>query len=428
MISGRRIVATTAWLMVGLWCAAGAFAADWPGFRGVNGQGVSEDKNVPTKWSASSGIAWKVDLPGPGSSSPIVVGDKVFITAYSGYAASREDVGKQEDLSRHLLCIDKKSGEVVWKVDEKAKMPEDPAQGFIIEHGYASSTPVSDGEHIFVFYGKSGLFCYDMSGNKVWQKDLGTGSGANGWGSATSPILVNDLVVMNAAAESSTLYALKKSDGEIAWKSDADPLHASWGTPVVLDMDGIQEIVISVPGEIWGMNPEDGKLKWYANGVPEQYLCTSPFTAHGVAYAMGGRRASAVAVNGGGNGDVSKKNTVWTSSFGDNVATPVMYDGRIYWLSGRGIAMCISAADGKEVFQERVPDAGGVYASPIVANGNVYAVTRRNGTFVFEAGKEFKLLSHNVIEGDGTDFNASPAVSDSRIYLRSNQALYCIGE
>ena len=174
---------------------------DWVRFRGPNGTGISEQAiATPVEWTPQT-LKWKVALPGPGSSCPIVVGDKVFVTCWSGYAEDRnQDPGEQSGLKRHLVCVNKSTGEIVWDKSIEAVLPEDRYGGMFAEHGYASHTPTSDGEHVYVFFGKTGVLAFDMEGNKLWQTGVGTESGARNWGSSSSPLLFEDLVIVPATA------------------------------------------------------------------------------------------------------------------------------------------------------------------------------------------------------------------------------------
>ncbi len=177
--------------------------ADWPRFRGPNGSGVSADSNAtPVRWSPKENVKWKVELPGAGVSSPIVVGDRVYVTCYSGYGLDRQNPGDINDLTRHLVCVDRESGKILWDKSVKAALPEDPFSGIgVPAHGYASHTPVSDGENVYVFFGKSGALAFDKEGNRLWQTNVGSGSDDKRWGSSSSPILHDDLLIVTASAE-----------------------------------------------------------------------------------------------------------------------------------------------------------------------------------------------------------------------------------
>lgn len=393
-----------------------AEAADWSRFRGPNGSAVSDARGVPTEWSDSKNLAWKTELPGPGSSSPIIVGDRVFVTCYSGYGTSREAAGDIKQLQRHLICVSLKNGKILWDKPVVSKQSEDRFNGFLQDHGYATSTPTSDGEHVFVFFGKSGVLAFDLDGKQLWQTQVGTGSGMNGWGSGSSPVLFQNTVIVNAAAEAKSLIALDKKTGKEAWRSDADSIHGSWATPVLVDApNGKTELVVNAPYEMWGFNPENGDFLWFTEGIQDMTICGSLVARDGIVYAIGGRSGSAVAVKSGGRDDVSKTHVVWKKSLSSYVPSPVLAGDRILSVNERGVVGCLDAKTGEQIFQQRLSNASGVYASPVVIDGKVYVVTRRGGTVVADfAGSRVNVISENMFK-DETDFNASPAVTEGKL-------------
>lgn len=408
-----------------------AKAEDWPRFRGGDGSGISRDAPPPLTWSDTENLRWKTPLPGPGSSSPIVFGDRVFVTCYTGYGTNQGS-GRPEDLQRHLLCVNRADGKILWQATVDAVTPEDPYQGFINEHGYASSTPVTDGERVFAFFGKSGVAAFDMNGKQLWKTSVGTGSDPREWGSAASPVLYKGVVIVNAAAESESLYGLDQASGEVVWKADAGGAQNSWSTPIfVPTAEGREEMILLVPDEVWGLNPENGKLRWYAAAGMQQPVCTSPVAEAGVAFAVGGRQGESAAVRVGGRGDVTETHRLWTSRASSYVPSPVVSEGRLHWVNDRGIAYCLDAAKGETVYEERLQSSGGrtnCYASVVLVGDRIYAVSRRSGTFVLRSGPKFEQLAQNRFASDDTDFNGSPALSEGQIFLRSNRFLYCIGE
>lgn len=408
-----------------------SLADDWPRYRGPEGAGISRDAAPPLTWSESENLLWKTPLPGPGSSSAIVVGDRVFVTCYTGYGDG-QDSGQPEDLQRHLLCIDRSSGQVRWQATEDAVTPELPYRGFLTEHGYASSTPVSDGESVYVFFGKSGVLAFDLEGNRLWQTSVGTGSDPRAWGSAASPVLYGDTVIVNASAESEKLYALNKSNGEVVWEAEAGGAQNSWCTPIFArGPEGAEEMILTVPDEVWGLNPENGRLRWYAEADMQAPVCTSPVTEAGAVFAIGGRQGGGAAVRLGGKGDVTDSHRVWTTRNSSYVPSPVVHDGKLQWVSDRGIAYWLNTADGEAIYEERLRSSGGAarfYASVVLVGDRLYAVSRTTGTFVLRAGGEFEQLAQNSFASDSSDFNGSPALSDGQIFLRSNRFLYCVGE
>ena len=434
MFSGTRWV----WALIPCAAAAAFFCNDglsiaadtkaWSRFRGPNGSAVSDARGLPVKWDSGNGVAWKTPLPGPGSSSPIVVGDKIFLTCYSGYGVDRDKPGELKNLQRHLLCLSFKDGAVIWDKVAEATEPEDRYSGFIRDHGYATSTPASDGERVFVFYGKTGVLAYDLTGKELWRTNVGTGSAQNNWGSGSSPILYRDKVIVNAGAESRALIALDQATGKQAWKTEASSLHSSWSTPVLVDApQGKTELVLNAPYEVWGFDPENGEFLWFADGVQDQTICGSVVARDGIVYALGGRSGSAVAIRSGGRDEVTKTHTVWKKSLSSYVPSPVLAGDRILCANERGILGCLGVKDGESLFQQRLSGAGGIYASPVVADGKAYFVTRQNGTFVVSITGEGEVLATNKLDDD-SDFNASPAIADGKLLLRSDRFLYCVSE
>ncbi|TWU49081.1 outer membrane biogenesis protein BamB [Rubripirellula reticaptiva] len=434
--------------------------ADWTRFRGPNGSGVSES-DAPTEFGADKNIGWKLELPGRGISSPIVVGDKVFVTCYSGYGMG-DGQGTLEDLKRHLVCVDRISGKTLWTKTVNAKMPEDEYRPpGVTTHGYASNTPTSDGTLVYAFFGKSGVYAYDMDGNEVWNQSVGAEPSFKGFGSAASPIVFEDSVIVNAADESLAIVWLDKATGKEKFRATADGLGECWTTPIVVNEGGIDHVIVSVIGEVWGLNNATGKLAWYANGVNSRNAQVSAVAGDdGIVYATG---EEAIAVRVGGKDDVSESNTVWEGRVRPRYATPVVLDGHLYSVSG-SVFECLDAKTGERVFQERLPGApaggdeerrgggesgggrgdrgfggpdggggrpggggGGDYASPVVASGKIYITTNAGMIHVVEAKPEYKLITSNDMTFDKSGFGATPAISDGNLFIRSNTHLYCIG-
>lgn len=401
-----------------------AAAADWPAFRGPDGSGVASQQAVCTKWSESENLLWRTELPGPGTSSPIVVGDLVLLTCYSGYGVDPEAPGNPEDLVRHVVAVRRDDGRIAWQQRVAPQQPAQAFEGFLKEHGFASSTPASDGQRLYCFFGRDGVYGFDLAGRQLWRADVG--SGKNGWGSASSPVVYGRLVIVNAFVESRSLIALDGRTGQEVWRVEG--LRRTWSTPLVArTADGQDELVVSMQGEIWGVDPATGERLWKCQGI-DDYVCPSPVAAEGVAYVIGGRRGQAIAVRLGGRGDVDESHVLWRAAAGSNVPSPVLVDGHLYWVNHRGIAHCLDAETGQVVYRERARAPGGVYASMLAAGGHLFAVTRRDGTIVLPAVPTFEVVGQNAFSPDETLFNASPAVADGTLYLRSNQALYAVAE
>jgi len=415
--------------------ASASLAEDWTRFRGPNGTGVSANSTAPTEWSEDKNLRWSTDLPGPGSSSPIVVGDKVFVTSYTGYGIDKQNPGNVADLKRHLLCYDRNSGKELWRGTVDSTHDEDPYKGFIQDHGYASGTPVSDGQHVFTFFGKTGMVAFDMDGNQKWLTFLGDKSDPFKWGAGASPVLHGDLVIVNAGIEGHKIVALNKSDGKEVWAKEDKTFTNCWSTPIKVKANDREELVFSMPGKILALDPKTGKELWRANSPIARTVCGSLAEENGVVFAMGGQQGSAVAIKCGGDGDVTSTHTVWSGSLTSGIGTPLVYGGNMYWTS-RGMAHCASCESGEYVFKERwkpeaQPAAGrrgpaGDYASPVQV-GNQIVLLMRNGTaYVIAPGEQLEKISENRFASDDSQFNATPAVSDGQIFIRSNKKLYCV--
>ena len=400
---------------------AQARSGDWPGFLGPNGMARSVDV-VPTTWDDTNNLAWKVDLPGTGSSSPIIVGNRVIVTCY---------VAGDDTAKRQVLCFNKGTGDQNWSLDFPIDYREDNYQGYITEHGYASNTPVTDGENVYVFLGKGGVHSITLDGKKNWSVDVGKESSNRQWGSAASLILFENSVIVNAAEEAKAIISLDKATGKANWRQEAGMLELTYGTPRIVTLEsGEHELVVSVPGEIWSLNPRTGKLQWYAQSPMTGNVCPSVIVDGDTIYSFGGYRASgSIAIKAGGKDDVTDSHVTWTNRSSSYVATPLLHDERFYWIDDNGLAYCTSAKDGEVIYRERVGDLQSgrpVYASPVLIGKHIYVVTRRSGTILYEPNGTFQPLARNIIADDETDFNASPAVSDGKLYLRSDQTLYCI--
>jgi outer membrane protein assembly factor BamB len=399
-------------------------AADWPQFRGPGGSGTSVETGLPTTWSATENVVWKTRLPGPGTSSPIVVGQHIYLTCYSGYGLE-PDKGDMDQLMRHLLCVDRATGKVLWTRDFKPVLPESKYRpGDDSKHGYSSSTLASDGQRLYAFFGKSGVYGLDLDGKEVWHASVGTGT--SGWGSANSPVLFKDLVIVNASVESQSLVALDKSTGKEVWRTKG--IRSSWNTPVLVDApDGGTELVVSENSAVIGFDPTSGKELWRVGGFGG-YVCPSVVTHKGVVYVVrtGSKSGGALAIKAGGRGDVTESHVLWRSQGSSLVTSPVYYDGRLYWAGG--VVTCLDAATGKELYRGRLSKGGEFYASPLVADDKIYCVSRFDGTFVLAAGPTFKELARNQFADDNSRTNASPIASAGNLLLRTDQYLYCIGK
>ncbi len=409
----------------GSFAAATSTTGDWSRFRGPDGSGASATADPPLTWSPNDNIAWKTPLPGPGASSPIVWGDRVYLTCYTGYAIPDHEGGSLDELERHLLAIRLSDGEVLWDRAIPALLPEEET---IRDHGYAANSPVADEAGVIAFFGKSGVYAFDHAGEQHWQADVGRQT--NGWGTAASPVLWNDLVFVNASVESGALIALDRETGDERWR--AGDINEAWNTPLVLtSASGREELVVASHGSIRAYAPATGEELWTCETDITWYMVPSPVADAGHVYYLGGRSGvTALAIRTGGSGDVTASHRIWTGNEGSNVSSPVLHEGYLYWMNDQqGLAYCAVAETGEIVYEERLDRAGQVYASALLANGRVYYLTRDGKTFVLSANPQFAQLAVNDLrEGDGSLFNGSPAVAGDQLLIRSDRFLYCIGE
>ncbi|MDI6449624.1 PQQ-like beta-propeller repeat protein [Anaerobaca lacustris] len=400
-----------------LFLCAASRGENWPQFRGPGGLGVSQTENLPITWSETENVAWKTPLPGYGASSPIALAGRLYVTCHSGYGTERDQT--MEDLALHVVCVDGENGAILWDRQIEPTLPESPR---VRDHGYAAATPATDGEHLYVFFGKSGVFKFDLDGRQLWRTNVGTG--IHGWGSGTSPVLYEDLVIVNASVESESLMAMDKETGKEVWR--AGGIRESWNTPhLVRTSDGRHELAVSIRGWVMAFDPKTGKELWRCAAIPD-YVCPSIVSHESILYAIGGRASKAFAIRSGGRGDVTDTHKLWQADVGANVSSPVVHDGHLYWVSDRNqVAYCLRMADGEVIYAERVRMQP--YASTLLADGRLYVVMRNGGTLVLAARSQFEQLAHNQL-ADRSTFNGSPIVHNGMLILRSDENLYALKE
>lgn len=413
----------------------------WPGFRGPHGDGVARAEKPPTSWGDDENVAWKLDLPGAGASSPIVVGDRVLLTCYTGYGKYEDDGGEPGKLEHHLVCVDRSKGELIWKTSVPGALDKDARQMQINEHGFATPTPVTDGEHVWVYFGHAGVCAFDLDGNKLWQEGLGKPTeGAPGptnsveregqtlslrWGSAASPLLHDGMVIVNASEQSNSIRALDQKTGKLVWKRESANLEGSAVSPMIAGTGDAQVVAIVLGGEVWGLDPKTGELRWSVETGTRGGMAPSPISDGTHVFAFGG----------GGEGFAialapdAKERVVWRGKNVD-IPSPVLHDGKLLLVDQKGMGTCLRASDGKKLFGGRLKGrTGGVYAPPVWANDRLYVVSRERGVFVYAVGDDgFELVSRNELTEDDPQFHASPAVAGNALFLRSDTRLYCIAK
>lgn len=421
-------------LSITVYCLA-AVADDWPRFRGPAGSGIATDSEaLPSEWSPITNIAWKVPLPGPGASSPIIVGNKVLVTCYSGYGIDREDPGEIENLVRNLVCVDLRSGDKIWQRDIPASLPEDPYdKSGVSSHGYASHTPVSDGSNVYCFFGKGGVYAFDLNGNELWNAEAGKESDPPKWGSSSSPIVHEDTVIVTAAAESQSIIGFDKRTGQKLWQQFATGLDGMWGTPTLVQVEEDRtDLVMLVAKELWGLDPKTGKLRWFADATDSGQAYTSVISEGNRVFGFSGAGAGSVALDIG----VSETNLAWTSQASATYGTPVRHQSKLYVIS-RGVLTVLDANTGERLEQIRLKNFketgnsrfGSLdYASPIVVGNRLFYLNAGGQIYVFQLGETTELLAVNNMTTENETFWGTPAVSSGRMTVRGSRHLYCIND
>jgi outer membrane protein assembly factor BamB len=335
--------------------------------------------------------------------------------------------GDLKNLKRHALCLDKKSGKILWNHEIVTDLPNTAFTGtYITMHGYASSSAVTDGKGVFFFMANAGIHAFTVDGKKVW--NVSVGDKAHDWGVGTSPILYGDLLIVNAALESKQLFALDRATGKTVWSAKGFP--ASWNTPTMVKVEGHDELIVNSSGKLRAFNPKDGTELWSCDSIKAAELCPSVVAHDGVVFVLGGG-GKALAVRAGGKGDVTATNIVWQVQKGSNVGSPVYHDGHLYFVNDtRGTATCLDAKTGAIVYEEPMlkEKRDRWYATPLLSGDRLYYTSRQSGSVVLAAKPTFEVLATNVIADDTTVTNASLAASDGRLFLRSNKYAYCFGK
>ncbi|MBI1840550.1 MAG: PQQ-binding-like beta-propeller repeat protein [Verrucomicrobia bacterium] len=419
----NALLAIAAWLLF-LPCALRA--ENWPAWRGATGQGISNERRLPTRWNATNGICWRAALPDKGNSTPIVWGDRVFLTQ----AVAAED-------RRSVMCFHRADGRLLWQSAVKFQENE-PTHSTNPQN---SSSPVTDGERVVAWFGSAGVYCYNLAGGLLWHRDLGKQRHIWGWGS--SPVIHGDLVLLNfGPGERQFLVALNKKTGEVVWRANEPGGHSgekhdgedkaswigSWSTPLIVRVEDKDQAILSLPNRVAAFDPATGKEIWTCGGLNE-LAYASPLHAEGVVVAMGGYNGKSVAVRVGGRGDVTSTLRLWQHPrTKQRIGSGVIYEDHIYIVDDPGIAECVELKTGKVVWEERLPGKAKTavnWSSAMLAVGNVYVITQGGDTLVFKASPKYELVSVNSL---GETSNSSLAPSGGQIFIRTHEALWCVGE
>jgi outer membrane protein assembly factor BamB len=421
---GSRVFTTA---MAALLLQVGLRADNWPQWRGPSMNGLSAERNLPIKWTHTDNIAWKLPLPAWSGSTPIVWGDRVFLSV-------ADDLKSAQPINLHLWCVDRSKGTVLWQRPLGGGNHQERKQNM------SSPSPVTDGTGVWVLTGTGVLKAFDLNGNERWTRDIQKDYGRFGlnWGYGSSPLLYGDALYVQVlhgmrTDDPSYLLRVDKATGKTVWRVER-PTRArmespdAYTTPALLRYGNNTEIVVTGGDVITGHDPATGKELWRADGLnPENdgnyRIVASPVTLGDLIIAPTRERPMMV-LKAGGRGDVSRSHVLWTFGSGPDVPTPLTDGTYVYVVNDRGIMFCLEARTGKEIYGRQRLRPGTYSGSPVLADGKIYVTNEDGVTSVVKAGPAFEVLAEN----DFDDYTlSSPAISEGQIFIRTAKALWCIG-
>lgn len=405
-----------------------ATADNWGHWRGPTGNGSAVNAIPPTEWSSTKNVKWKVELPGRGSSSPVIWDNQVFVTSAISASAGNSGGGKGRDLPTlefKLLCFDRGDGKLLW---EQTAVVAKPHQESHSTNGFASASPCTDGQHVYAHFGSRGLYCYAMNGELTWKRDdFGKMETRNSFGEGSSPTLEGNMILVPWDHEGpSALYALDKLTGETIWKTDRDE-PSCWATPLVVEHAGKKQVIMNGQTCARAYDLETGKELWRCAGQTER-PCASPVADNGLVFVGSGHKGSFLgAFRPDGTGDIQGTDkVVWVIDRDTpDIGSPLLSSGRIYFHKGKtGQLSCVDAATGEPHYMAtRIPGLDNIYASPISAGGNVYLTARSGTTVVIKDANDLQIVSTNDVD---ETVDATPAPVDNELFIRGEKHLFCI--
>ena len=425
-------------------------AQNWPQFRGPGASGVVEGRTAAVTWDASKSVntRWKTAIPGLAHSSPVVWGNKIFVTTAITSAAKDEtrfglfgDVAPVKDDPKHtwkIYALDKMTGKILWERTASEGMPKVKRHP---KSTHANSTPVTDGKYLVVLFGSEGLFAYDLNGKLLWKQDIGVLDSGwfydpdYQWEHGSSPIIYRDLVIVQADVQKDAFiaaYSLKT--GKLVWKTPREEI-SSWGTPTIYEGKTRAELITNGSKAIRGYDPATGKELWRL--TPNSEITTpTPFVAHDLIFVTSGYAPiqPIYAIRPGGNGDISLKDDKESNTFiawskkrgGPYMPTPIVYGDLLYTCSNQGVVTAYNVDTGERIYQERLAGKGGAFtASPVASDGKIYLSSEDGDVFVVKAGPKHELLATNPV---GEVMMATPAISDGLVIVRGINHVFAFGE
>ncbi|MEM7384659.1 MAG: PQQ-binding-like beta-propeller repeat protein [Verrucomicrobiota bacterium] len=417
-------------LVVSFFLFAGTLMAEnWPGWRGPTGDGVSTEKNVPTRWSQEKNIAWKTPIAGEGHSSPIIWGDRVFLTT-----------SLTEKNERRLICLNRLDGKLLWE----RLVVQSPPESIHRLNSRASGTPATDGKTVYVAFmqavgeevlapnvssermitpGRVMVAAYDFDGKEQWKKDVGSFVSAHGFNSC--PLLFEDLVIVNGDHDGEAyLVALDAKTGKERWRTLRENKTRSYVTPIIRTIGGGARMILSGSLCVASYDPRTGKQQWLLDGPTEQFVASMVYNGEYVFVTGGYPERHILALDPTGEGNVTGTHVAWRTNKGAAyVPSPLAYGKYLLVVGDNGIATCFDAKTGESHWRSRL--AGEQGASPVLADGIVYCISSRGEATLFHLGETFEVVAQNDL---GEPVSASPAISQGQLFVRSHEALYCIGE
>jgi outer membrane protein assembly factor BamB len=393
--------------------AGAAGAEEWPGWRGPRGDGTSEE-TIPIRWGKNENIRWKVPVPGTGHSSPVVWGDRVFLTTCM-----------EKDGRRLLLCLDRRDGRLLWQRTVLSSRLEQKHH----LNSYASSTPATDGRSVFVSFfdfPNMEIACYDFDGKLVWRRSPGKFYSRHGY--CSSPVLYKDLVILNGDQDAEAyLVALDKATGQERWRADRPNRTRSYCVPIIVDAAGKKQLVLSGSKCVASYDPDTGKQIWIIDGPTEQYVASLVFLDGLLFMTAGFPEYHNMAIRPDGVGNVTQTHVLWhekkvPARKASYVPSPIAADKYFFLVSDEGFASCFDARTGRRQWMERLGRHHS--ASPVSAGGNLYFLADEGTTYVVKASGKFELVCQNEL---GEECRASPAVAHGQVFIRTLNHLYCIG-
>ncbi|MEL7500254.1 MAG: PQQ-binding-like beta-propeller repeat protein [Planctomycetota bacterium] len=393
----------------------------WRQFRGPGSHGISERTDLPVEWSKDTNLFWETKLPGRGSSSPIAHFQRIYVTSTSGYGESFENRGEVRYLKHHVVCLDASTGKTIFRRDIQGSPLTQKLNHQLLQHGFASSSPASDGINVYAFFGTSGVYKFDSRGKFIWHADVGHEHSK--YGSASSLVIHNDRLIVNASAESESVVALDAKTGRGLWR--IDDVRESWSTPVIAkNQKGETELIIQDEGRVRGFSIESGTELWCYRG-PEGYSASTPYVDNGICYFTAGPTRTLTAIKIGGSGDVTKSNHLWSVDNTSRFTSPMYLTGVVYVLGESGIFKCFDAKTGELINAKRIPTKQRIYGSPVLAGPYFYLPNGGNRFFVCRACTTLEFVRDNQLPTTSAVV-ASLCPSANSWLIRSDDQIQCI--